>query len=336
MRRLRRLARGLGFAILALAVLGIGTWCAVGLWYQTQGSALLQLVGPGAIGALTLAALISLATRRRWLGLGVFLVGFGCFLGWWATITPRADRDWAADVSRTLTATIGGDHVVVSNVRNFAWRSETDFDPVWEVRSYDLATITDADLIMTYWMGEAIAHTIVSFGFADGQRLAFSIETRKERNEQYSSVAGFFKQYELSIIAADERDAVRLRSNIRGEDVRIYRLKMSPEDVRRLFRIYLGEANDLARKPRFYNTLTANCTSIVFDMTKIIHPGLPLDIRVILAGYLPDYAYAVGALNQSLPFEKLRELARIHEKALLAGADPDFSAKIREGIPAAR
>lgn len=222
---------------------------------------------------------------------------------------------------------------MLRNVRNFTWRRETDFDPIWEQRTFDLSRVTDVDLIMSYWMGEAIAHTIVSFGFDNGERLAFSIETRKERNESYSSVAGFFKQYELAIVAADERDVVRVRSNVRGEDVRIYRLRMKPSDAQRLLREYLDEANELARTPRFYNTLTSNCTTLVFDMVRVIHPGLPLDARVILAGYLPNYAYAVGATDTGMPFEKLRELSRIHDKALSADADLNFSARIREGIP---
>jgi hypothetical protein len=186
---------------------------------------------------------------------------------------------------------------------------------------------------MSYWMGEAIAHTIVSFGFDDGARLAFSIETRKESHEQFSSIAGFFKQYELAIVAADERDVVRVRSNIRAEDVRIYRLRMSPENAQILLREYLAKARGRAARPRFYNTLISNCTTLVFYMVRAIHPGLPLDPRVIFAGYLPDYAFAVGDTDTSISFEKLRELSRIHDKALSADADPNFSTKIREGIP---
>jgi hypothetical protein len=109
--------------------------------------------------------------------------------------------------------------------------------------------------------------------------------TRKESDESYSSIAGFFKQYELAIVAADERDVVRVRSNVRDEDVRIYRLRMTPESARRLLREYLEEANELERTPRFYNTLTSNCRTLVFEMVRVIHPGLPLDVRVILAGY---------------------------------------------------
>jgi hypothetical protein len=331
--RWRRLGRGFGFTLLALAILGIGTWCAVGLWYQWTLPEPFRYGPAGLAEAFALAAVVCLATRKRWAGLAVFIGAFALFLMWWATILPRADRDWSADVARTPTATLTGNKVVVTNVRNFAWRSETDFDPAWEKRTYDLSTLSDVDLIMSYWMGEAIAHTIISFGFADGQRLAFSIETRKERHEGFSSIAGFFKQFELAIVAADERDVVRVRSNVRGEDVRLYRLRTNPDDARRLFREYLEEANDLARAPRFYNTLTSNCTTLVFDMVRVIHPGLPLDYRVVLAGYLPDYAYAVGGLDTDLSFERLRELAKIHDKALRSDADPDFSARIREGIP---
>ena len=186
---------------------------------------------------------------------------------------------------------------------------------------------------MSYWMGEAIAHTIVSFGFREGARLAFSIEVRKESDERFSTIGGFFKLYELTIIAADERDVVRLRSNIRGEDVRIYRLRITPDHAQKLLREYIEEANDLAYTPRFYNTLTSNCTTLAFELMRAVHPGLPLDARIVLAGYLPNYAYELGATDTSLPFEKLRQLSRIGDRAMLADSDPGFSAKIREGLP---
>jgi Domain of unknown function (DUF4105) len=330
---LMRLVRAAGFALIAAAMLLIGAWCSVATWYGCGAGEPMRSLLAGAAAIVTISAVACLATRRRWPAFAVYFGAVAVFLGWWTTISPAGNRDWAPDVARTLTATIDGDRAVLSNVRNFNWRSETDFDPIWEQRTYNLSRVTDVDLIMSYWMGEAIAHTIISFGFDDGSRLAFSIETRKESHESYSSIAGFFKQYELSIVAADERDVVRVRSNIRGEDVRVYRLRMTPENAQLLLREYLAEANELAATPRFYNTLTSNCTTLVFDMVGVIHPGLPLDPRVIFAGYLPNYAYAVGATDTSIPFEELRDLSRIHDKALSADADPNFSTKIREGIP---
>jgi len=330
---LRRLSRGIGFVFLTIVILLIGMWCSLVSWYRCGADEPLRRILTGMAAAFTLVAVACLATRKRWIVVGLYFASFGLLLAWWTTITPTNDRDWAPDVVRVVTATIDSDRVVVSNVRNFNWRSDTDFDPVWEQRTYRLSDVTDIDLIMSYWMGEAIAHTITIFGFADGAQLAFSIEIRKETRESFSPIAGFFKQYELAIVAADERDVVRVRCNVRGEDVRIYRLRMTPSAAQRLFREYLEEANDLARKPRFYNTLTSNCTTLVFEMVRTIHPGLPFDARIILSGYLPNYAYDVGSTDTSMPFEKLRALSRIHDKAVQADADPDFSAKIREGIP---
>ena len=331
-----RLARWIGFALLAVAILLIGVWCSVAVWYRCAAGEPVPGLLVGATLVFAVVVVACLATSRRWLALTVYAASFGLFLAWWTTITPTNDRNWAPDVARTVTATIDGDRLVVSNVRNFNWRSDTDFDQRWEQRTYSLSRLTNVDLIMSYWMGEAIAHTIISFGFDDGARLAFSIETRKETDEEYSSVAGFFKQFELVVVAADERDVVRVRSNVRGEDVRIYRLRMSPADARTLLHEYVEEANDLARAPRFYNTLTANCTNLVFGMVRVIHPGVPMDARVLFSGYLPNYAYDLGATDTSVSFEKLRELSKIHDKAARADADPNFSARIRDGIPVPR
>jgi hypothetical protein len=330
---IRRLARWFGFALMAIAILLIGVWCSVAIWYRCPGSEAVRGLLAAATLAFAVVVVACLATTRRWLALAVYAASFALFLAWWTTITPTSDRNWTPDVARTVTATIDGDRLVVKNVRNFTWRSDTDFDQRWEQRTYNLSRLTNVDLIMSYWMGEAIAHTIVSFGFDDGARLAFSIETRKEIGEGYSSVAGFFKQYELAVVAADERDVVRVRSNVRGEDVRIYRLRMTPKNAQVLLREYVEKANDLARTPRFYNTLTANCTNLVFDMVRVIHPGVPMDVRVLLSGYLPNYAYDLGATDTSVSFEKLRELSKIHDKAAMADADPQFAARIREGVP---
>jgi len=329
-----RLARWIGSALLAIAILLIGIWCSIAIWYRCAAGEPVRGLLAGAGLVLTLVTVASLATSRRWVALAVYAASVALFLAWWATIRPTNDRNWAPDVARSVTSTIDGDRLVVKNVRNFTWRSDTDLDQRWEQRTYNLSHVTDVDLIMSHWAGEAIAHTIVSFGFDEGARLAFSIETRKESDEGYSSVAGFFKQYELAVVAADERDVVRVRSNVRGEDVRIYRLRMTPANARVLLREYVEEGNDLALAPRFYNTLTSNCTVLVFDMVRVIHPGLPMDARVLFSGYLPNYAYDLGATDTSVSFEKLRELSKIHDKAAQADADPRFSARIREGIPA--
>ena len=208
--------------------MGFGGWSTLAIWFRFDAAEPVRDLLAGLVVLLTVVAVVCLASSRRRIALAAYAAFSAGILPWWSTVTPSKDRDWQPDVARSVTATIDGDRLVVSNARNFNWRSDTDFDQRWEERTYSLSHVSNVDLILSYWAGEAIAHLIVSIGFDDGSRLAFSIETRKSRGEEYSTIAGFFRQYELSIVAADERDVVRVRSNVRGEDVRIYRLRMPP------------------------------------------------------------------------------------------------------------
>jgi Domain of unknown function (DUF4105) len=327
----RDIIRWAGTVLAGLVLLFAGLWAALAIWFRLAPTPPLREILAGGLLLLGLAAIVCLALRR-WRVVALYGVCCAAVFGWWATLQPSNDRAWTDDVARTATGTVEGDRLVMRNVRNFVWRSDSDYEPRWETRSYDLNGLTGLDLFMSYWAGESIAHAIVSFGFADGQHLAFSIETRKEKTESYSALAGFFRAYELSFIAADERDVVGARTNVRGEDVRIYRLRIAPAQVRALLLEYVAETNELARTPQFYNSLTTNCTTEIFRMVRAVRPGLPLDYRMLLTGYVPDYIYDLGGMDRTIPFEVLRDRSHILGKAY--STDPDFSLKIRGAIGA--
>ncbi|WP_141036752.1 Lnb N-terminal periplasmic domain-containing protein, partial [Listeria monocytogenes] len=219
-------------------------------------------------------------------------------------LSPRQDRVWADDVAQRLQVVeFDGSRVVLANVRHFTWRTDDDHDVHWERREYDLDQLRSADLVLSYWMGPMIAHTLVSFGFADGRQLVFSLAIRKERGESFSALGGFFRKFEMTLVAAEETDIVRVRSNVRGEDVYLYRLKgMTRDQLKDLFVSYLGEARKLDAAPAFYNTLTSNCTTIVYELAKQIAPGLPLDYRLLASGYFAEYARDLGVLTPGVDF----------------------------------
>ena len=178
-----------------------------------------------------------------------------------------------------------------------------------------------------------MAHLIMSFDFDDGQVLAWSIEVRRERHGSYSPVADAFKSHTLVYLATTERDSVRLRSNVRGEDVRLYRLRASPDAIRTLLIGYVAEANGLKEKPAFYNSITTNCTTAVSRMIRSLGGALPFDWRLVVNGYLPGFLYDNGAVNTSIPLGELIEQARVNEQAKTADGSPDFSKLIRVGVP---
>jgi len=180
-----------------------------------------------------------------------------------------------------------------------------------------------------------IAHTFLSFGFGD-DHLAISIEARKEAAEGYSSIKGFFKQYELIYIAGDERDLIRVRTNYRKdppEDVYVYRLTAPIENGRRVFLEYIRAINQLQDQPEFYNTLMANCTNVIWMHTRLNPDHLPFSWKVLLSGYTPEYIYEQGKMNGDLPFVELQQRSHINEVALQADQAPDFSSRIRAHLP---
>ncbi|WP_447736576.1 Lnb N-terminal periplasmic domain-containing protein [Rhodanobacter soli] len=319
-------------ALAAIATFVSGAWGAMALWYQPPGSAFARTLG-SVLWALAVIALAVVAiSRRSWLPLGVYAAMYALLLLWWASIAPSNARTWADDVARQLGGTVSGSAVTLHNVRNFDWRSDDDYDALWETRHYDLDRLASADAVLSYWGSQAIAHAMISFGFDDGQRVVFSVEIRRQRGQRYSPFGGFFKQFETALVAADERDIIRVRTNVRGEDDYLYPLRMDRSAMRTLFLAYVQAANRLVRQPEFYNTLTSNCTTLVYRMARQIDPGLPWDARLLLTGYLPGYLHDAGAVDRSVPLDELRQRGRITGRARNAARD-DFSVAIRTNEP---
>ena len=320
-------------AIATLLVAALAIWAALAIGYRAPGGALMRGALAAAWALFTLGVLFALLRHDpRW-ALGVFAAAFVLVLLWWRAIEPSNTRIWADDVARTLSGRVDGDQVVLDNVRNFDWRTRSDYTPGWETRRYDLARLASVDMILSHWGRASIAHMLISFGFDDGSHVAFSVEIRREKDEEFSEIAGFFKQYELSIIAADEHDIVRVRTNVRGEDDYLYRLRLTPVQRRALFLAYVDMANRLGTTPRFYDTITTNCTTLVYRMARPIVGHLPLDRRLLQTGYLPAYLEGIGGLVPDVPLDVLAARGRITERAKAADHSPTFSHDIRVGVP---
>jgi hypothetical protein len=331
-----RAARLFSIALRVLATLIVGAsaiWGTLALGYQAPGGHVLHAIIVTLWAVLSVAILVALWRGLTSLSLLGFAAAFTVLLVWWHLLQPSNDRIWADDVARTMTGTIDGSHVTLHNVRNFDWRSDSDYTQRWETRHFDLDHLNSVDMIMSYWSGPAIAHMLVSFGFDDADYVVFSVEIRPERGESFSEIGGFFNEFELSIVAADERDVIRVRTNVRGEDDYLYRINMPKSAMRSLFVAYIDEANGLVAKPRFYNTVTANCTTLVYHMMKRIVGYLPWNFRLLLTGYLPKYVYRIGGLAPHYSFEELRARGRITARAKLADRNESFSVDIRRDVP---
>jgi hypothetical protein len=316
-----------------LLIAPLAAWAAMALWFRLPAPEWAKVAAADAFALIAIATVTAVFARRRWAALLVFALAFGAVVVWWNTILPPADGDWAPDVARQTRGTLIGDILTISEVRDFDWRTDDDFTERWSPRSYDLSKLQTLDLFLIYWAGPQMAHLIMSFGFDGGEKLAWSIEIRREKTGQYSPVADAFKTNAIVYLATTERDSVRLRSNVRGEDARLYRLRTSPEQARALLLEYVAEANELAKHPAYYNSITTNCTTAVAKLIRAAGGTLPFDWRIIVNGYLPGFLYDRGAVVTTIPLSELMALARIAERAKAADRSPDFSRLIRVGVP---
>src|SRR5215510_9330187 len=236
-------------------------------------------------GILFVIALLAVVifVRGKLLKRGIIFGACALVAAWWLTLKPSNDRAWQPDVAQTAWAEMNGDEITIHNVRNCDYRTATDFTPHWETRTVRLSQITGMDVAINYWGSPWIAHPIVSFQFADALPLCFSIEIRKSVGQSYSTIAGLYRQYTLIYIVADERDVIRLRTNYRNEDIYLYHTTAPPDRARERFLEYVHSLNALRADPRWYNAITANCTTSI----RTQHPGkerVPWDWRILLNG----------------------------------------------------
>ncbi|WP_151719099.1 Lnb N-terminal periplasmic domain-containing protein [Gemmobacter serpentinus] len=298
-----------------------------GLWAVTALRVQRQRAGLAAFGLGLLASIaLHLTTEWGWAALALLIA---TILIWYLRLRPRLDRAWAPDVAHIVTGDVAGSLVRLHNIRAFHWQDRDHAQEHWTSETFDLDQLTGADMVTSVWGNPKIAHLLVSFHFATDQRVVFSVEIRRERDEKFSSIGGFFRQFELALIAAREDDIIRLRSNHRHEDVRLYPLRLTPEQLRPIFLAYVDLGNRVAHVPTFYNTLTANCATVVWHLIRALKPDLPLHPAVLLPGLLPDWLYKLGVLDGTGSLADLREAARISEKAQALPEGADFSRAIR-------
>ena len=325
------------WSLLVLAITTTTIWAVLAVYFGDSDGSNVQTAIAAAFGLFGLVTLVGLGFARwRKRLLVAYSILFVAILSWWLfAVNPSNERQWQPDVAKLPYAAVDGDIVTVHNIRNFDYRSEFDYSPAYYSKTYDLKKLDGIDIFAVYWMGPAIAHTIMSFNFGDKDYLAVSIEARKELNEGYSTIKGFFRQYELMYIVADERDVIGLRTNYRKnppEEVYLYHLQGPKENARRLFLEYMRKINELHEKPAFYNTLLDNCTTAIWFNTRVNPGHLPFSWKILLSGYVPEYLYKSGRLDSRIPFDQLQREAHINSVAQAADQSPDFSQRIRANI----
>ncbi|MCC7522236.1 DUF4105 domain-containing protein [Candidatus Uhrbacteria bacterium] len=268
------------------------------------------------------------------IGIAVLIIGG---MAWQWIQPPPKTGDWQSQLAVLSTAEFNGDSVTIKNVRNFRYEgseSEQDMRPAYYDRKYDLTK-----LVKVWYVSEpfkelsAAAHTFLSFEFSDGNFLSITIEARKLKGQDYKLEKGLLHTYPLMYIAADERDSIFVRANIRKSDIYLYPVRTTPEKGRQLLVDMLEEMNQLAVEPEWYNTMLDNCTSrIAYHVNRITPGRLPaLPWESYVTGFADKFALEHNLLDTELPLEEARKKYYITPVSQSIEPDENYSEKIRSG-----
>jgi hypothetical protein len=266
------------------------------------------------------------------IALALLTLGIVALLARLVLVHPSNSRNWIAGQEVMPTASINGNTVAIHGLRNFSYAADGTPTRRYEDRTYDLDKLETVWFILAPFSraSRGLAHSFLSFGFADSQFVAISVEARREEGENYSLVKGMLHGFEIMYVVADERDLIGFRSNIRHYDVYVYPIHTTPAKARALFTQMLERANALHDKPEFYNTLTNNCTTNILRHANSISPHrIPYGKEVLLPGYADELAQRLGLLDTNLPLDQARQRYLVNERARKYAEDPLFSVKIR-------
>jgi hypothetical protein len=248
---------------------------------------------------------------------------------------PSASRDWHPQQRTVPSISVRGDLVEIRGVRDFGYRGESDFEARYVDRTYDLEKLDAADYVVSRFGGvPGLAHAFLTFGFG-GERVAISVEARKERGETYSPLRGLLNEYELMYVIGSERDLIGVRTHVWKEAVTLYPVRATPDQLRRMFLEMVTRAEKLRGEPEFYDTLFNSCNSNIVHHVDTIAPGsIGFDPRTILPGFADTVAYELGLIDSPLPLETIRTTHRIDLHAARLPLDEHFSRNIRRHLPA--
>ncbi|RLA19140.1 MAG: hypothetical protein DRQ62_12315 [Gammaproteobacteria bacterium] len=310
-------------------------WCPVALYFIILPDKQLAIIASG-LFACAIPLIFFLVPKRNLAMLFIILAYIAVLIAW-NNMQPSNDRDWVPSVAKSPYAITQGNLVSVHNIRNFDYQTEFDFSEKYYAKTYNLDELESLNFLLSFWGGgTTFAHTILSFGFTNGDYIAVSAETRLEKNESQELIKGFFNQYEMIYILADERDIIRLRTNFRKqepEDVFFYPTTLSKEEVRQVFDVIIARVNKLYQQPEFYNTLTQNCfTTLRADLSTIAPPKNRFDWRVVANGYADQMLYENGTIATDLSFTKAKQYFHINQYVEDDNSPDNFSQRIRPDL----
>ncbi len=175
---------------------------------------------------------------------------------------PQANRDWYPYLARNVDITMTDDSFAVSPISDWSYAFNTVTNERYFEASYKLEDLREVWFMLEPQPGSQLAaHTLLLFEFSGDRILGLTIEARRERNEDYSALRGVFNAFELAYVWGTARDFLARRAVMLDHEVFVYPVAITDEQKRSLLVNLLRRTEALETHPRYYNTITSNCTN---------------------------------------------------------------------------
>lgn len=252
---------------------------------------------------------------------------------------PTNKNVWETGFEKETQIRIKNNEVTFNNFRDFRFTKGKIISFAYTERKVQLSDIEKVWFIQepftvkpfTFFNG--VAHTYFVFDVRNAEPVAVSVEARREKNEQYGAFIGMFNTFELSYIWGSEKDLTGQRIFNDNNTLYMFPLNLSSVATQKLFLSMIARTNDLARYPRFYNTLTSNCTNELAKSANDAKPGtIPFDTALFFPGYSDRLLYRLKLIPSDQSLDQIRKKYYISTLALEAYKHKNFSEKLREGL----
>lgn len=227
--------------------------------------------------------------------------------------TPNLDGDWTEDALLLPQVTFEDNQIQISNIRDWRYQEGKVLSYSYYEDSFEKGSVTNLYLLLNpFGKWEGVGHSFLIFEFENGKTISVSIEARREKGQSYSAVKGLFNAYEIWYSIASPADHITRRALYYNEDIYKYSIRITKESMNLLFEDIMNTVHELETTPKFYNTISSNCTNLLVDSANRVKKGsIPLHYSRVFTGYTDNHLHTLGFIENKKSFEEVEQEARI-------------------------
>jgi hypothetical protein len=229
-------------------------------------------------------------------------------------LKPSNDKNWEVGFEKLPKFEIQNNIVKIKDFRDYHYSKDKFVSANYVDRTVDVNKLERVWFVLEpfdankYIKFDGIAHTYFVFDFKDSDPVGISVEARREKGEVFNLVPGLFNQFELMYVWASEGDLTGRRVLVGHNKVYMFPLTIKNESAKKLFFQLVNSSHSLETTPRFYNSLTSNCTNELAKVANQVKKNsIPLSYIWLFPGFSAKELYRLKFIPTDKPYEEIQK-----------------------------